>query len=563
MTAFVTTDVARAQALAECAILDSPPEEKFDELARLAAAICGTPVALVSLLDCDRQWFKSRIGFDQPQTPISMAFCAYAVCSDEPLVVGDATEDRRFRDNPLVTGEPHVRFYAGFPIRVEGRHRVGTLCVLDRQPRSLDEEQIDAMHTLASQVSSQLDLRRSVVQLAVAHGDLERARDAAEASSRAKSAFLANMSHEIRTPLTAIMGFADLLADGEVEGDECREALSTIRRSSRHLLGVLNAILDLSAIEAGRVELRPEPMHLAALLRESLDAVAAAAGRKSLELSLHVARDVPATVMLDRARFLQIVTHLLENAVKFTEQGSVHLSASGAAKGVRITVRDTGVGIGPEHLNRIFLPFEQADRSSTRRYGGNGLGLAICRELAAAMNGELTVTSMPGRGSEFVLTMPTDRVRPSRVTARARVARPMPLSGCRVLIVEDGPDNQRLLRFLMSRAGANVEVVSDGLDAIDAACGTGAERGFDIILMDMQMPRMDGYDAARALRSRGITTPILALTADAVVDAREACLAAGCSAFLTKPVDRGELERVCAELIGQSAPAAEPTPTGG
>lgn len=414
--------------------------------------------------------------------------------------------------------------------------------------------------------------------------ELMRAKEAAEAASRAKSEFLANMSHEIRTPLTAILGFADLLADPS-EGDEARrrlEYVSTIQRNGQHLLAVINDILDLSKIEAGKMALEAAQISLPCLISETVELIRARADGKGLALRCEFATAMPSGVTTDPTRLRQVLNNLVGNAIKFTEIGSVTVRVACApgedarSASLRIDVVDTGIGIEADRLSRLFAAFEQADTSMARRFGGTGLGLHISHRLAHALGGSLSVSSEFGKGSTFSLalgvatepgvlwidaqhcgTCPRKRIAGDSVVAKnPRSAQP--LAGCRILLAEDGPDNQRLITYHLRRAGATVKVVQNGKLAVEALTSDGTVEGelqsplqFDIVLSDMQMPEMDGYAAARLLRSKGYGGPIIAMTAHALDGERERCLMAGCSDYCTKPIQRGALIDVCLAALGR------------
>jgi signal transduction histidine kinase/CheY-like chemotaxis protein len=387
--------------------------------------------------------------------------------------------------------------------------------------------------------------------------DLARARDAAEAASRAKSDFLANMSHEIRTPLNAIMGYADLLRRGWVESQaEREEMLTTVHSSGRHLMTVLNDILDLSKIESGRMELelRPESPHQ--ILSEVVSLMRVSFREKNLDLEYHWQGPIPKLIETDSARLHQILVNLMGNARKFTLSGVVQIVARLDRRApdsrLIVDVIDTGVGIPLEKQAQVFEPFVQADTSVTRRFGGTGLGLSISRRLARMMGGDLTLTSQPGKGSCFTLVIPTGvltdesfgvggpvgDVIPSRRPRDPQGALANQLQGLRVLVVDDGAANRKLLSLILTRAGAEIFQAENGLEACNLVL---SGQAIDAILLDMQMPVMDGYVAAKKLRDAGIATPIVALTAHAMVGDREKCVDAGCSDFLTKPVNTDDL----------------------
>jgi PAS domain S-box-containing protein len=387
--------------------------------------------------------------------------------------------------------------------------------------------------------------------------ELSRARDAAEAASRAKSDFLTVMSHEIRTPLTAILGYTDLLED---TGDVARaplerlDYLATIRRNGVHLLSLVTDLLDLVALEKGQLEARVAVFDASVVLREALEAAGDAARRKGLSFGVELPER--ALMRSDPEILRRVVRHLAHNAVKFTALGSVAVRAWVEAAGPRpalmVEVRDTGIGMTPEQQREAFEPFGKADTSMSRRAGGTGVGLPLCRRLATVVGGELTVESEVGNGSVFTLRVPS---RPEPAGAAGDGGGP--LQGVRVLVAEDGPDNQRLIRAFLRRAGAEVEVAENGERAVEVFRAWRAEgRGFDLVLMDMQMPVKDGYAATAELKAGGAGVPIVAVTAHARVEDRDRCLAAGCDEFLTKPIDRAGLVAMCRRLVRRSAEPA-------
>ena len=474
--------------------------------------------------------------------------------------------------------------HASLEKRVDDRTREleGANRELARQAESLGakNEQLEKARTSGLNMMSDMEMSRREAERAKEETEevnreleasVERVKlfaDEAAAANRSKSEFLANMSHEIRTPMTAILGFADvLLEQGDLEQapPERIEAAKTIRRNGEYLLRIINDILDLSKVEAGKMSVRRVPCEPCKIIAEVVSLVRVKAEDKRLVFGIEYIGAAPETIRTDPTRLRQILINLIGNAIKFTEAGGVRLITrlvDGAHEPVmQFDVVDTGLGMTREQVARLFRPFTQADASTTRQFGGTGLGLTISKRFAEMLGGDVTVVdSQRGIGTRFRATVTTgllDGVRmiedPMSATAVAadateacECAAPTSLQGSHVLLAEDGLDNQRLIGHVLTKAGTEVTIVENGELAVDAALAAHNEgRPFDVILMDMQMPVMDGYRAVGLLRQGGYTGVIIALTAHAMGGDREKCIQAGCDAYASKPINlKGMIEMI-------------------
>jgi CheY-like chemotaxis protein len=397
--------------------------------------------------------------------------------------------------------------------------------------------------------------------------ELVQARRQAEAANKAKSEFLARMSHEMRTPMAAILGYNDLSMDPKIDCSTRNNYLMVVRRNGEKLLLLINDILDLSKIEAGKISLNLQRCNVVSLLADVASTMRPRAGLRGNMLSVEYLSILPETILTDGNRLRQAIMNLVGNAVKFTENGQVRIKVfflhqwRDNQPAVKIDIADTGIGISEEVLSRLFQPFNQGDVITSQKYGGTGLGLAISRHIMELLGGELTVQSVRGGGSTFTLIAPAGDLKGIKfflqpveiiedLGAHNYLQDSENLAGVTILVAEDSIDNQELIGIMLSKAGAKVVFAENGRIAVDKA----QNEFFDVILMDLNMPEMDGYEATRLLRSRGYDRPILALTANVMSDDKERCLAAGCNDHLGKPVNYMQMIRTIAWHAGKVIP---------
>ena len=385
--------------------------------------------------------------------------------------------------------------------------------------------------------------------------DIERARDDALSANKAKSLFLANMSHEMRTPLTSIIGFAESSLDLKPSIQERLKATKTIIRSGKHLLHIINEVLDLSKIEAGKLEIETMPVSVMELLDEISQLISIMAEEKGLLFKINYEYPLPEKIISDPLRIKQILINLCANAIKFTTKGHVFLNVSyiSASSTMVFEVIDTGIGMSVEEKEKIFKPFEQGDSGITRKYGGTGLGLTLSKQLVEKLNGELTVESEINKGSQFTVKIKTDEIENCHFINEGEyisrldnvIEAKFPELVGKILVVEDNADIQDLIEMLLNKVGLKPNIVANGSEAISRV----SKQEYDLILMDIQMPIMDGFTAMSKLHQQGYEQPIIAMTANAMQNDRDECASVGFTDFISKPIDRSDLYSILGKYL--------------
>ena len=522
----------RLKKLYDYDVLDTEAEQVFDDLTRLASEICGTPISLISLVDPDRQWFKSKVGLDADETDREIAFCSHAILEDKIFEVSDASKDERFHDNPLVTDNPDIRFYAGMPLNTPDGLPIGTLCVIDTKPKTLNKHQRRALEILSREVIGQLELRLKTKRL--------------EKAVQFKTEFLSNMSHEIRTPLNAIIGFCDVLladADKYLTGPTAKQYLNNIDFSGKHLLSMINDVLDLGKIEAGKMELNPKLVDLKDTMENLVDMLRVKAQQSGIELTFEYDNPYDPRLFLDAGKFSQVVINIVNNAIKFSHlKSEVKVQLQVKEQIFTVKVIDQGIGISKEDLPHVFDKYYQVGRKDAL---GTGLGLSITMGLVELMGGDLFMDSEEGKGTTVEVQLPRtiSQNGESCQSLDSNQSSPdLPLTeselkantqGLRILVVEDNKINQALINAMLNKFGCDITIVENGTDGVTA----GTSNKFDLILMDINLPDISGIDAAKQIKqnatSQGQPEPlIISLSADVFIDDSDKVF----SDYLTKPV---------------------------
>ena len=526
-----------------------------------------------------RAWYDQNEQQEQFQTKLEVCFAEQtekiARCIQEHFYSKEIHQGIISKSELEETGLVLEKFQHFLSIPINIGEEVQALIVISTIDLKIEQETLDLLTPVVTTIGQLIRTRRAESQRASAMLELklnaqrlEAAKSEAESATRTKSEFLANMSHEIRTPMTAIIGFTEVLMEHDLTEEEFKSTISIIHKNGEHLLSLINDILDISKIEAGKMSLEKIRFSPVEEAQQILDLMRSRADKKMLSLDMVVMQPVPALILTDPTRYRQVLVNLIGNAIKFTPQGFVRLVISvnypnkiNSDPVLKLSVQDTGIGIPQDKLGRIFECFSQADNSTTREFGGTGLGLSISRKICQMMGGDLNVISEAGKGSTFTATFKLDAITVQEelpdhkflasggVISAATIsdvnASVVKMSNLNVLVVEDAADNRRLIDFILNKIGIHAQFAENGQEAltmVDESQKLGSI--YHIIFMDMHMPVMDGLTAASILRNEGYSGKIIALTANAMPQDRIKCMESGCNDFLTKPINRKKLEEV-------------------
>lgn len=525
-------EAERLAALKRYNILDTLPEHAFDDATKLVSYICGVPIAHISFIDESRQWFKSEIGIGVSEVPREISFCQYTIMDTKMVEIPDTYLNEQFKDDPNVVDGFKIRFYAGIPITTPDGHNIGTLCAIDQVTKELNDNQRNALAIIAKHVMNHLELGTK-------HIELNGQKKIAERAVLAKDSFLANMSHEIRTPLNAIIGFTDLLAQTKLDTVQ-RDYIDSVQIAGENLLLIINDILDLSKIESGNLVIESEPFNLKKTLKHVYNLLKVKVP-SDVEFNLFLDADMPEMVIGDQGRLNQILVNLTGNALKFTQEGEVTVSVKLVNEtddhySLKFSVKDTGIGIPENKLKTIFKRFTQAEQSTTRRFGGTGLGLNIVKQLVELQNAEIHVKSSEGRGSEFFFVLDYKKADYAEIAAASSLEEN--LGKLKILLCEDNALNQKLVKNVIYNFGFELDIADNGQAGIELL----SKNEYDLILMDLQMPVKDGYQTTEFIRNEmNSHIPIIAMTAHSLVGEQERCYSVGMNAYVPKPFKQAVL----------------------
>ncbi|TGM89173.1 GAF domain-containing sensor histidine kinase [Leptospira levettii] len=539
-------EAARLSALKGLEILDTPEEEMFDEITKLASMICDAPISLVSLIDETRQWFKSHHGLKARETPRSLAFCSHAILGDEMFVVPNAKRDNRFKNNPLVNGDPNVIFYAGIPLALDDQIKLGTLCVIDNKPRELNEEQVQMLRLLGKQTVRLLQMRKD-------RDKLEIEKRLAERANAAKRDFIAAISHDIRNPLNSLLGMSEMIREQPMS-ESILNYVDHIQNAGDVILNLVNDTIELSRLEENASVLNNEWFHLSQCLDVYHNFFKQETKRKKIEFQLK--NEISETVYLlsDKRKLEKIIWNLTANAVKFTHHGSVDCHVYLETKAdenanLIIEIKDTGPGISPEIKDRLFQKYNEFVPEGCE-ISGSGLGLSIVKLSLEEMNGEINVESKVGEGSTFKVKIPTvwkrEELSPGQknLTNHNDSYLPQFSSRKKVLIADDNELNRKVLKNYLKPLPFDIVEANNGIET-ERILGSDQ---FDIAFLDIEMPGKHGTEIAKALSSEKTRPILFACTGLCMPEEKEHILNSGFEYFMPKPYLKEELYSHLAEI---------------
>jgi len=514
-------------------IMDTLPEEMFDDITRLAARILDVPIVLISLLDEERQWFKSKQGIDVDFTPREISFCQHAIMGEEIFEVEDALKDERFIATPLVEGDPHIRFYAGTPLRDQEGYNLGTLCAIDQTPKKLSEDQRENLEALGRTVMRLIEWRRESQTI--------------QSLSSVKSRFIARMSHEIRTPLNAIIGLNDILSETEMNNEQTK-LLESVSKASKSLLSIVNDVLDISRLDMNDMLIDMSEVNLEEWFDDIVRNYSDKAEYKGLRFESSFDHMLPRRILADRVRLSQIFGNILTEGIRSSEKGTISfkceaVSLSSKSTSIRFEISDSSSGIQENELDQLFERFSQSRKTEKRSKGNVGLGLAVAKELAEMFGGSVkpSINNRNGVTIEVILSFDkpkTVQSRPVSVEETNDVSSDNPL---KILVVEDNEINQIITSRYIERMGAQCTTADDGSKAVELL----KKEEFDLILMDLQMPVMDGWEATRIIIDEmDIDTPIIGCSAYSSEEEKTKCLSIGMKDYLCKPFSQEKFTEI-------------------
>jgi signal transduction histidine kinase len=537
-------EIERLNKLRYYDILDTSDEELFDNIVKIASHICGVPIALVSLIDENRQWFKAKVGLEARQTDRRVAFCSHAILGSQPFIIPDSRKDERFSDNPLVTGDPNVIFYAGYPLETDDDFRLGTLCVIDNKPRELTPEQSEMMKSLAKQTLHLIKMRESVKII-------EKEREQAVLANSAKRDFISAISHDIRNPLNSLMGISSMLESTDLT-DEQINYVKQFKNSGEVILKIVNDVILLSQLESSELSLESHLFSIKKCMIPLTDFYQMESQKKGIEFKVEIDSNIKDFYLGDERKFEKIIWNLTANAVKFTTEGSISIQLSSvisdADEEVRFCIKDTGPGISEKVLPNLFQKYNTFTPDSVQ-ISGSGLGLSIVKLATEKMGGTIQVESTLGKGTVFTVQLPLKKGATSKDTVKNSL--PQSLSdlnekfkGTNVLISDDNEMNRVVLKSYLKGLGLLIDETGDGNQAYNLA----ASGKYKILFLDVEIPGMTGTELARQMKKLGHTSTLIACTGLCMPEEKEQILKAGFNFYLPKPYLKPDLYEILEQI---------------